>query len=76
MNRNELISKASYQVAKILVWNVKLFCDAKTFKDCVLAVCSIQFSDYQNNKQFVEEVRSIQLSDSSSSVEWNIYQNI
>ncbi|KAL4100860.1 hypothetical protein QTP88_020889 [Uroleucon formosanum] len=63
MNKNELITKASYQVTEILAQKMKPFSDAEIVKECVVTVCKTLFSHLPNSKQILDEVSKLQLSD-------------
>jgi hypothetical protein len=64
MNKNELTTKASYQVTEILAQKMKPFSDAEIVKECVVTVCKTLFSHLPNSKQILDEVSKLQLSDS------------
>jgi hypothetical protein len=61
MDRNELILRESYQVVKIFARNMESVNHSEIVKDCVLVLRSAALSNYQRNKQIVEEVRRLQL---------------
>ncbi|KAL4082394.1 hypothetical protein QTP88_029992 [Uroleucon formosanum] len=65
MNKNELTTKASYQVTEILAQKMKPFSDAEIVKECVVTVCKTLFSHLPNSKQILDEVSKLQLSDST-----------
>lgn len=65
MKKNELTTKASYQVTEILAQKMKPFSDAEIVKECVVTVCKTLFSQFSNNKQILDEVSKLQLSDST-----------
>lgn len=50
MNKNELTTKASYQVIEILSQKMKPFSDAEIVKECVVTVCKTLFSHLPNSK--------------------------
>lgn len=65
MNKNELTTKASYQVTEILAQKMKPFSDAEIVKECVVTICKTLFSHLSNGKQILDEVSKLQLSDST-----------
>lgn len=65
MNKNDLTTKASYQVTDISAQKMKLFSDAEIVKECVVTVCKTLFSHLPNSKQILDEVSKLQLSDST-----------
>lgn len=65
MNKNELTTKASYQVTELLAQKMKPFSDAEIVKECVVTVCKTLFSHLPNSKQILDEVSKLQLSDST-----------
>jgi hypothetical protein len=65
MNKNELTTKASYQVTEILAQKIRPFSDAEIVKKCVVTICKTLFSHLSNSKQILDEVSKLQLSNST-----------
>ena len=61
-SKNELTTKASYQVAHILASKMKPFTDGEIIKECMTIVCDTLFQNFPNNKQICDEIGKLQLS--------------
>jgi hypothetical protein len=59
-NKNELATKASYQVTHMLAKRMKPFSDAKLIKKCMKTVVNTLFCNFSNFKEIHDQISSLQ----------------
>ncbi|XP_022181893.1 general transcription factor II-I repeat domain-containing protein 2B-like [Myzus persicae] len=64
-NKNELATKASYEVTHMLAKRMKPFSDAELIKNCMETVVNTLFCNFSNFKEIRDQISNLQLSDAT-----------